>query len=44
MAYPELVKLEGTIRETNRQANKALREELRVPAVLYGPEVEENIH
>ncbi len=44
MAYPELVKLEGTIRETSKQANKALREELRVPAVLYGPEVEENIH
>lgn len=44
MAYPELVKLEGTIRETSRQANKALREELRVPAVLYGPDVEENIH
>jgi large subunit ribosomal protein L25 len=44
MAYPELVKLEGTIRETSKQANKALREELRVPAVLYGPDVEENIH
>lgn len=44
MAYPDLVKLEGTIRETSKQANKALREELRVPAVLYGPEVEENIH
>lgn len=44
MAYPELVKLEGTIRETSKQANKALREELRVPAVLYGPEVDENIH
>lgn len=44
MANPEFVKIEGTIRETSKQANKALREELRVPAVLYGPEVEENIH
>jgi large subunit ribosomal protein L25 len=44
MAYPELVKLEGKVRETSKQANKALREELRVPAVLYGPEVEENVH
>lgn len=44
MAYPDLVKLEGKVRETSKQANKALREELRVPAVLYGPEVEENVH
>jgi len=44
MAYPELVKLEGKVRDTSKQANKALREELRVPAVLYGPEVEENVH
>lgn len=44
MAQPEFVKLEGTKRETSRQANKALREELRVPAVLYGPDVEENVH
>lgn len=44
MAQPELVKLEGKVRETSKKANKALREELRVPAVLYGPEVEENIH
>ncbi|MGN8224926.1 50S ribosomal protein L25 [Gracilimonas sp. BCB1] len=44
MAYPELVKLEGKVRETSKKANKALREELRVPAVLYGPDVEENVH
>ena len=44
MASPELVKIEGKVRETTRKANKALREELRVPAVLYGPEIEENIH
>ena len=35
MAYPELVKLEGKVRDTSKQANKALREELRVPAFLY---------
>ncbi|RNC79281.1 MAG: 50S ribosomal protein L25 [Balneola sp.] len=44
MAYPELVKLDGTVRELSKQTNKALRAEKRVPAVLYGPEVEENIH
>ncbi len=44
MANPEFVKLEGTKRETGKKANKALREELRVPAVLYGPAMEENIH
>jgi|AntRauTorckE6833_2_1112554.scaffolds.fasta_scaffold37864_1 large subunit ribosomal protein L25 len=44
MAYPELVKIEGKKRETSKQANKALRKELRVPAVLYGPEIEENVH
>ncbi len=44
MAYPELVKLEGTVRELSKRSNKALRAEKRVPAVLYGPEVEENIH
>ena len=44
MAYPELVKLEGTPREISKQANRALRAEKRVPAVLYGPEIEENIH
>ncbi len=44
MAYPELVKIEGTPRELTKKANRALREEKRVPAVLYGPEIEENIH
>tara|TARA_R110000868_G_scaffold294140_3_gene554758 strand:+ start:5246 stop:5914 length:669 start_codon:yes stop_codon:yes gene_type:complete len=44
MAYPELVKIEGTPRELSKKANRALREEKRVPAVLYGPEIEENIH
>lgn len=44
MAYPELVKIEGTVRELSKRSNKALRAEKRVPAVLYGPEIEENIH
>lgn len=44
MAYPELIKIEGTPRELSKKANRALREEKRVPAVLYGPEVEENSH
>lgn len=44
MSYPEFVKLEGTSRELSKKANKALRAEKRVPAVLYGPEVKENVH
>lgn len=44
MAYPEMTKIEGEVRDLSRQATKELRENLRVPAVLYGPEVEENIH
>ena len=44
MAYPELTKLEGTLRDISKKANRELREAKRVPAVLYGPEVEENIH
>lgn len=44
MANPELVKIEGKKRELGKKANKALRKELRVPAVLYGPEIKENIH
>lgn len=44
MAYPELVKIEGSIRETSRKANKGLRKNSKVPAVLYGPEIKENVH
>lgn len=44
MAYPEFVKLEGTLREVGKKANRELREQRRVPAVLYGPEIEENVH
>lgn len=44
MAYPELVKLEGEKREIGKKVNESLRTSLRVPAVLYGPDIEENIH
>jgi large subunit ribosomal protein L25 len=44
MSYPELVKIEGTLRETSKKANRELRAAKRVPAVLYGPEIEENVN
>ena len=44
MSQLEFVKLEGTLRELTKKGNRELRENKRVPAVLYGPEVEENIH
>lgn len=44
MITPEVVKLEGKVRETGRKAADALRDSMRVPCVMYGPEVEENVH
>ncbi len=44
MSQPEFVKLEGSLREISKRANRELRENKRVPAVLYGPEIEENLH
>jgi len=44
MAKPEYVKLEGKTREINKKVNRELRAAKRVPAVLYGPEVQENQH
>lgn len=44
MITPEVVTLEGKKRETGRKVADALRDSMRVPAVLYGPEVEENVH
>jgi len=44
MTQPELFPLEGTKRELGRKESEKLRDELRIPAVLYGPKVEENIH
>lgn len=44
MTNPEVVELDGQERETGRKAADALRDAKRVPAVLYGPEVDDNIH
>lgn len=44
MTTPEVVELEGKLRETGRKAADALRDAMRVPAVLYGPEVDDNVH
>lgn len=44
MTKPEVVELEGKIRETGRKAADTLRDAKRVPSVLYGPEIDENIH
>lgn len=44
MTTPDVIELEGKIRETGRKAADALRDSMRVPAVLYGPELDENVH
>lgn len=44
MTTPDVVELKGEPRATGRKAADALRDALRVPAVLYGPKVKENIH
>lgn len=44
MITPEVVELEGKKRETGRKAADALRDAMRVPGVMYGPEIDENIH
>lgn len=44
MNQPELYKLEGKPRDLGTKAAESLRENLRIPSVLYGPKVEENIH
>lgn len=44
MTTPEVVTLEGKVRETGRKAADALRDAMRVPSVLYGPKVDENVH
>ncbi|MEX1213218.1 MAG: 50S ribosomal protein L25 [Balneolaceae bacterium] len=43
MIKPENVKLEGVKRETGKGSTAKLRNEKRVPAVLYGPGMDENI-
>jgi len=44
MTSPEVVKIEGKQRETGRKAADALRDAMRVPAVLYGPKIDENVY
>lgn len=44
MTTPEVITLKGEKRETGRKAADALRDSMRVPAVLYGPEINENVH
>lgn len=44
MTTPEVVELKGELRETGRKVADALRDSKRVPCVLYGPAVDENIH
>lgn len=44
MTKPELVELEGQARDTGTKKANELRDEMQVPAVLYGPKLDENIH
>ncbi len=44
MSNPQVVELEAEPRETGRKAAKALRDAMRVPAVMYGPKTDENLH
>lgn len=44
MKQAEKFKLEGEKRELGRKSSESLRENLRIPAVLYGPKIDENIH
>ena len=44
MLKPEVVEIEAQYREKGRKSAASLRNEGRVPAVLYGPKMEENIH
>lgn len=44
MTPPEVTKIEGIKRDIGRKNSVDLRESKQVPAVLYGPNVAENIH
>lgn len=44
MKQPELYNLEGEVREAGRPNLKKLRTEKKVPCVMYGPKLEENVH
>lgn len=44
MSQPNVVELQAEPRETGAAGSKKLRSGHRVPAVLYGPDVKENLH
>ncbi len=44
MNQPTLYKLKGESRDLGKRSSDQLRGELKVPAVLYGPKIEKNIH
>lgn len=44
MKKPEIFKLEGELREAGHKTADNLRDGLRIPAVLYGPNVKDNVH
>jgi large subunit ribosomal protein L25 len=44
MITPEVIELEVKVRETGKKPAKILRDAMRVPAELYGPALDENIH
>lgn len=44
MTSPEVTKLEGSTREVGRKSATDLRGKSLIPAVLYGPNVDQNIH
>ncbi|MEX2584740.1 MAG: 50S ribosomal protein L25 [Balneolaceae bacterium] len=44
MKKPEVVKLTGEKRETGASSASKLRRDKRIPAVIYGPKLKENVH
>ncbi|MGF1668864.1 MAG: 50S ribosomal protein L25 [Balneolaceae bacterium] len=44
MKKPETYELEGIKREAGKKTASQLRDELRIPSVLYGPKIDKNIH
>lgn len=44
MKRPELYNLTGESRDTGNKSSTGLRDELKIPAVLYGPKLKKNIH
>lgn len=43
MVKPEVVEMEGLTRDAGKKSSRNLRDEKRVPAILYGPKLEENV-